>query len=373
MKHILSLVALVAMILSTNNVATAQMTWTQVISAASCTAEQELAFGANTFFPDVIEDHWVAPGPGTSLSCNQSCLSAPGASARSISGFGNTPDPNVYLEYGVSTPFLTNFQVELNGGNSEFQGRVSPGGPDRVLVEVYMVKDGYENLAYAMDHSISDPNCFSIYPQGGTIEVESEDSLVVRFYPYYDQLSVDPNAWFGVSHFGVGGIVSLGVLPVGLLQFQAYAMTDAVGYANANGMVRIEWSTATETNNSHFVIDHSVDGEYWVPVGTVEGQGNSLETVNYVHDVSGEAGANYYRLRQFDRDGMETIFNAVSVSLSEKSVVTTLVRVGESVSLPSGSVVRSIRGEYLGMASNGYYVFANPGIYLVGGTKLVAE
>lgn len=368
MKHILS-VALVA-ILSTN--VTAQMTWTQVISAASCTAEQELAFGANSF-SDAIEDHWVVSGPGTSLSCNSSCPSAPGASVRSISGFGNTPDPNVYLEYGVSTPFLTNFQVEMNGGNSAFEGRTSIGGPDKVLIEVYMVKDGAENLAYAMAHSISDPNCFSISPQGGTIEVESEDSLVVRFYPYFYAVPVDPNAWFGVSHFGVGGIVSLGVLPVGLLQFQAYAMAESVGHGNALGMIRIEWSTATETNNSHFVIDHSVDGEYWVPVGTVEGQGNSLQTVNYVHIVSGEAGTNYYRLRQFDYDGTETIFNSVSVSLSEKSVMTTLVRVGESIPLPSGSVVRGIRGEYLGMASNGTFVFANPGIYLVGGTKLVVQ
>ena len=91
-----------------------------------------------------------------------------------------------------------------------------------------------------------------------------------------------------------------GTLPIELIRFDA---------SKAGNNVDLEWTTATEINNSHFTIERSTDGFQWTEVGIVEGQGNSSN--NHTYKLTDDAlyaadGIVYYRLKQTDFDGTES-------------------------------------------------------------------
>jgi len=66
----------------------------------------------------------------------------------------------------------------------------------------------------------------------------------------------------------------------------------------------ISWTTISETNNSHFVIEHHDENGTFTSIGRVEGQGTkTTEThYNWTHDAI-SSGDHYYRLKQVDYDG----------------------------------------------------------------------
>ncbi len=84
-------------------------------------------------------------------------------------------------------------------------------------------------------------------------------------------------------------------LPVELINFTA----------NCNeGIVNLNWTTATEINNDYFEIDRSRDALTWVKFAEIEGAGNSNLEINYEYDdVHPGNGTIYYRLLQVDYDG----------------------------------------------------------------------
>lgn len=88
-------------------------------------------------------------------------------------------------------------------------------------------------------------------------------------------------------------------LPVELVSFAARRQ--------ANG-IRLDWNTATETNNRGFHIERSADGtEQFEPIGWMDGHGSTTLPQSYTFfdtDLP-SAGVLYYRLRQTDFDGGE--------------------------------------------------------------------
>ena len=109
-------------------------------------------------------------------------------------------------------------------------------------------------------------------------------------------------AEYEVSSFSGGGGGAGGgggnPLPVELINFNVTKL-----HANTS---KINWATATEINNSHFVIERSYDGLTFEAIERVEGNGNSQEILNYAF-LDNTIGENqhvvYYRLNQFDYDG----------------------------------------------------------------------
>ncbi|MBC6995888.1 T9SS type A sorting domain-containing protein [Neolewinella lacunae] len=86
------------------------------------------------------------------------------------------------------------------------------------------------------------------------------------------------------------------VLPVELTEFTARAIEKQ--------RVLLEWTTAAETDNSHFVVERSADGVNFVELGAVAGAGQSQEEQGYEYlDIHPFTGVNYYRLRQVDFGG----------------------------------------------------------------------
>ena len=81
----------------------------------------------------------------------------------------------------------------------------------------------------------------------------------------------------------------------------------------------LTWQTASENNNSHFDIERSDDGVKFSPLNAVKGHG----TTNIVQDYTFTDDAplkniNYYRLRQVDFDGKETVSKTVSINFDGK-------------------------------------------------------
>lgn len=83
-------------------------------------------------------------------------------------------------------------------------------------------------------------------------------------------------------------------LPVELVYFSA---------EENNGNVMLKWKTASETDNSHFQIQRSIDGTRFDFLDIVEGNGTTITETNYFYeDKSPIHGPSYYRLKQFDLD-----------------------------------------------------------------------
>lgn len=101
-------------------------------------------------------------------------------------------------------------------------------------------------------------------------------------------------------------------LPVELLNFSA----DVAG-----NTVVLNWTTASEINNDYFTVERSVDALNFMPIGTVDGAGNSSLTRNYqLIDANPLPGVSYYRLRQTDFNGDFELFGPVAVNFSGSSV-----------------------------------------------------
>jgi len=72
-----------------------------------------------------------------------------------------------------------------------------------------------------------------------------------------------------------------------------------------NSKVDLQWSTTSEKNASHFVIEKSIDGKNFTDAGTVIANGTTLNKSNYnFQDNTGSySGVIYYRLRQVEISG----------------------------------------------------------------------
>ncbi|UOQ65948.1 T9SS type A sorting domain-containing protein [Hymenobacter volaticus] len=104
-------------------------------------------------------------------------------------------------------------------------------------------------------------------------------------------------------------------LPVKLKSFQA----KAVGRK-----VEVTWQTALEASNSYFVVERAQQAKgSFATLGQVEGSGTSANGKSYSFDDETVAalGATtlYYRLRQVDTDGKESLSPVMVVKLSEQA------------------------------------------------------
>ncbi|MCI5057669.1 MAG: T9SS type A sorting domain-containing protein [Flavobacteriales bacterium] len=98
----------------------------------------------------------------------------------------------------------------------------------------------------------------------------------------------------GYSPFGVGA--GSGALPVELTSFSAEEENDA--------KVHLHWTTNSEINNSHFVIERSQTNDGFEPIGQLQGSGNSNVPKDYYFvDEDPFLGESFYRLKQVDFDG----------------------------------------------------------------------
>ncbi len=128
------------------------------------------------------------------------------------------------------------------------------------------------------------------------------DGFAARFAIRYKVVNGGPagdnSDYIGIDALNVEG---LGLLPVELSGF--------VSAVNINN-VTLNWTTATETNNSGFDIERTSSNGTWTKVGNVAGNGTSTVSNSYSFTDRNLASGNYsYRLKQIDFNGNFEYFN----------------------------------------------------------------
>jgi hypothetical protein len=102
-------------------------------------------------------------------------------------------------------------------------------------------------------------------------------------------------------------------LPIELISFDANC---------ADRTAVINWATASENNNDFFTLERTSDGITFQEVGTLQGAGNSAQTIHYSFtDTDPFQGVYYYRLKQTDFNGMGQYFDVVSIDCIDDNVL----------------------------------------------------
>lgn len=138
-------------------------------------------------------------------------------------------------------------------------------------------------------------------------------------------------------------------LPVGFTNWEAHLSQD---------VVRMSWTTDTETNCDFFAVERSNDGVIWETLGFVDGHGTTTSSNSYnFNDEAPKEGINYYRLKQVDTDGASNI--------------TTILPVEYNVVVQLGMYPNPTKGQVF--IQQNEYPIASVSLVSIGGRKVDME
>lgn len=151
-------------------------------------------------------------------------------------------------------------------------------------------------------------HCPGMIDTGWTLSSQGYSSFFGGIYTY------DGGTLIGAL---IDGITygTLHPLPVELLSFSSSVLDDDV---------TLNWTTATETNNSGFNVERkqvfspqsSVGNEEWKTIKFVNGNGTTTETKSYIFKDENLSSGNYqYRLKQIDFDGTFEYSNIIEAEI----------------------------------------------------------
>ena len=119
------------------------------------------------------------------------------------------------------------------------------------------------------------------------------------------------------SEFSAAGNSLNTPLPIELVSFQSNCVGD--------DKINVSWTTASEHNASHYIVEHSRNGIDWNVLSMLDAAGNSTSLLDYlyVHE-NPNTGINYYRLIQYDIDGLFETFLPHAAVCKDQQTGTTL-------------------------------------------------
>jgi Secretion system C-terminal sorting domain len=107
-------------------------------------------------------------------------------------------------------------------------------------------------------------------------------------------------------------VINNTILPIVLLNFNLTQL---------NGHRKLNWRTATETNNNKFQVERSDATTQWHRIGTVKGVGNTTSTHNYTFtDSSSMSKTVYYRIKQIDHSGSFSYSKILTATVSTDDI-----------------------------------------------------
>jgi hypothetical protein len=106
--------------------------------------------------------------------------------------------------------------------------------------------------------------------------------------------------------YTMGSPTPANALPVEFLYIKATQERD---------VNKIDWATAMEENNSHFIVQRTHDGASWESLTEIGGAGFSSNVLKYEYiDMNPYMDVNYYRIMQVDYDGKYDYSDIVMVN-----------------------------------------------------------
>jgi hypothetical protein len=225
-----------------------------------------------------------------------------------ISDPNGTPSINIWAD-----PYAGPFVNPGDGGIEDFE-IVTRNGADRYYV-------------YNASFNASDGEQFGVYQAGGTnptVFTNQSDINTAIGNPitggFTEPLAATSNGdLFYANRDGFGGVDQLiqianAPLPVELTSFTVE--TDAQ-------QAVLTWTTATETNNAGFEVQHQAPGAAaWSEIGFEQGAGTTTEARSYRFATDAlQPGVHTFRLRQVDTDGTESFSDTRRVEIAAAQAV----------------------------------------------------
>lgn len=134
-------------------------------------------------------------------------------------------------------------------------------------------------------------------------------------YAWGDQHGVGNGVTTGTAGVMAGAVQNYGIFVLSSLDFFGPLPVELTNFSTTcnEGMVDVLWTTASENNSDYFILEKSTNGNDWRTVDEIEAAGNS-NTVNNYSYTGYSNGLVYYRLRQVDMNGEETVYGPISAN-----------------------------------------------------------
>ena len=237
-------------------------------------------------------------------------------------GYTASPDTRYYVGYTATAPVTVTRSSQTVNGNGTTTVNITTGAALSPQEKIYV------RSVIGASANFSGSTATSIVQATGTgtsytaTIAAPSSSNTVNYYVFTSTGSLSTltaanelNKSLSILRYDDNGGVNysnLVTLPVSFISFDAKL--------NNSGTVDLTWLTASESNNSHFIISKSTDGLNFSQVSKITGSGNSYKQNNYqAIDKNPTKGNNYYQLRQYDFDGKETVLATKVVNFSLKN------------------------------------------------------
>lgn len=219
-----------------------------------------------------------------------------------------TIDPST----GIATVFIDYIDADFDFGGlavdpttGDVYGTSDDSTPGRGL---YLINpDGTATLIVGYPTGQTDIDGLAMsQSQVAYLITDEQDSVYIYDIPGAAWLPAIPTPWT-TSEVFCGGTWNVGIIPV---EFSSFA-------ASVSGNdVTLNWTTATETNNSGFEVVRRLQGDDYEVVGFVPGFGTTTEIKSYSFvDENLQPGSYAYRLRQIDLDGTSEYSDMIEVDV----------------------------------------------------------
>jgi len=268
---------------------------------------------------------------------------------------------NHYYKFGWSQMLYLKSEINTTGSITKIRFQCDPGSPSSYVAENQKIYMGHTTLSTLPSVSVKEnaqtnyvsSNYTLVYDgtitwKPGWVEIvlqtpfpwNNTDNLLIKyenregtfssFYPMFYYTT--KTATVGYNYQDASYPTSDGTRN-GLRPNIKMAISDTplpVELSKFNGINNgpnnyIFWITASEQNTSHFNLQKSRDGDNWTTITTINAAGNSTTTIDYdVTDFKVEPIINYYRLQQYDLDGVYETFGPIVINntnLNENKVI----------------------------------------------------
>ena len=229
---------------------------------------------------------------------------------------GSIPSKPTLACSGISFTNKTSTSMQINwrSGNGNKRIVVIKAG---AAVNAMPVDSNYylANAVFGSGTQMGSGNYVVYNGSGSSVVVSGLTWNVNYFATIYEY-----NGWYSTSNYQTSGALSgNSILPVVWLDFNAELINS--------DQIKLDWSTASEINNSRFEIERTFDNKNWETIGNVKGNGNTNSISNYqfidnaLTTINQQSSTIYYRLKQVDFDGKFEYSKTVSVKLLENNKI----------------------------------------------------
>ncbi|HVZ96348.1 MAG TPA: serine hydrolase [Chitinophagaceae bacterium] len=168
------------------------------------------------------------------------------------------------------------------------------------------------NAAYGSGNVIGASNYVVYNGTGNSVTVTgltSGKKYYFRVVEYNKNGVTGNNALYLLGENPEDSVSINGALPINLSYFKAIKLGDS--------KAELDWQTEQEVNSDHFEIEKSTDAKDFAAIGNIQAKGNTQTKSQYSFIDNAPANAvNYYRLKEFDKDGNLSYSKIVTLDFS---------------------------------------------------------